>query len=520
MYVVSEECKKALNHYKRDLRFKLIIGDTIITENDVISFDIEEAIISSDDFELGGAVASILDLEINNIHGLYSGVDFTKKEIKIEIGIVLANGIVEYVPMGLFTIENSPEKGQFISIEATDKMVNFEKDYKSKLTYPTTVLQVLREVCNMAGVQLSTTNFYNMNHSIKSPINNTTLREVLHDIAEIAGGFAKINRYGKLEIVTPTNTDIIISKDNYMDLEIKDPFYIDNMTITESYIPVNPVPLNLNVVPFTAKWQGNISLDVGDIITLDDDKKLVKTIVTKQRITFNGGVNYESECSGLSEQQKDTQHISNQKKTNERFESEIKQNADSIAMKVSSDDFNTYKEQTDREIKQKVSSGTGFSTEFKQNIEGFDFIIGDETLSFKKGEIKAKFKDGSVATISADGFYNMFGTSKREYHHLSYSGEVQIPAYSGSGSGSGQVTVQLPDEFKNKNYVVTPSVRKVETSSSNYAIRNFECFVTFASNTEYKNGRFIINGYLVETNCNDSIITSKNNIKVVYTVTA
>jgi len=197
MYVVSEECKKALNHYKRDLRFKLIIGDTIITENDVISFDIEEAIISSDDFELGGAVASILDLEINNIHGLYSGVDFTKKEIKIEIGIVLANGIVEYVPMGLFTIENSPEKGQFISIEATDKMVNFEKDYKSKLTYPTTVLQVLREVCNMAGVQLSTTNFYNMNHSIKSPINNTTLREVLHDIAEIAGGFAKINRYGK-----------------------------------------------------------------------------------------------------------------------------------------------------------------------------------------------------------------------------------------------------------------------------------------------------------------------------------
>ncbi|WP_346870261.1 hypothetical protein [Clostridium sp. UBA5119] len=44
--------------------------------------------------------------------------------------------------------------------------------------------------------------------------------------------------------------------------------------------------------------------------------------------------------------------------------------------------------------------------------------------------------------------------------------------------------------------------------------------MTFANDTEYKNGRFIINGYLVETNCNGSIVTSKNNIKVVYTVTA
>jgi len=105
-------------------------------------------------------------------------------------------------------------------------------------------------------------------------------------------------------------------------------------------------------------------------------------------------------------------------------------------------------------------------------------------------------------------------------YYLSYSGEVQIPAYSGSGGGSGQVAVQLPDEFKNKKYVVTPYVRKVETSGFNYSIRNFECFVTFSNDTEFKNGRFIINGYLVETNCNGSIVTSKNNIKVVYTVTA
>ncbi|WP_346913741.1 phage tail spike protein [Clostridium sp.] len=128
-----------------------------------------------------------------------------------------------------------------------------------------------------------------------------------------------------------------------------------------------------------------------------------------------------------------------------------------------------------------------------------------------------KNSDGSITRCDATGFYNKVGTTKREYHHLSYSGEAQIPAYSGTGSGTGQVTITLPSEFKGKKFYITPSISKVETSNSNYAIRNMDCFVTAVS---YTNATFILNGYLVETNCNGSLITSKNNIRVVYTVTA
>lgn len=128
-----------------------------------------------------------------------------------------------------------------------------------------------------------------------------------------------------------------------------------------------------------------------------------------------------------------------------------------------------------------------------------------------------KNEDGSITRCDATGFYNKVGTTKREYHHLSYSGEAQIPAYSGNGSGTGQVTITLPTEFKGKKFYINASISKVETSSSNYAIRNMDCFVTAIS---YTNATFILNGYLVETNCNGSLITSKNNIRVVYTVTA
>lgn len=63
-------------------------------------------------------------------------------------------------------------------------------------------------------------------------------------------------------------------------------------------------------------------------------KDIYKTIITKQKITFNGGLRYESECTRLSDQQKSTQQISNTEKTNKRYRREIKQLANKISPKV------------------------------------------------------------------------------------------------------------------------------------------------------------------------------------------
>lgn len=78
---------------------------------------------------------------------------------------------------------------------------------------------------------------------------------------------------------------------------------------------------------------------------------------------------------------------------------------------------------------------------------------GSTTINMNNGEFRSKQPDGSEVIISPqDGFYNKFGLSKREYHHLSYQTRVRIPPQSGSGYGYTSVTVQLPDEFKGKKF--------------------------------------------------------------------
>lgn len=356
MYQISNECKKAINHYSRELYSKAYINNNEIYASDIISYEINEGIISGSDFELGGAVASTLEIKINNLHGAYNDIELNGKEIKVFTGILLEDNSIEYVPMGIFKIDEAVKDKNIIVIEATDKMVTLEAYYESKLTFPTTVLNIANEICTIAGITLATQQFYNSNYIVDGLPSGISLRDVIHDIAEIAGGFAKINRIGELEIITPgTIVATEINKDRYIDMQIKERFYVDNLTIVENYFPVPPVQINLNVLPFSSKWQGDFSLDSGDKVILNDGKGTYETIITKQKITFNGGLRYESECAGLSEQQKSTQQISNTEKTNKRYRSEIKQLANEISQKVSSGDFESYQKIIDKKIESKVT---------------------------------------------------------------------------------------------------------------------------------------------------------------------
>ncbi len=442
MYQISNECKKAINHYSRELYSKAYINNNEIYASDIISYEINEGIISGSDFELGGAVASTLEIKINNLHGAYNDIELNGKEIKIFTGILLEDNSIEYVPMGIFIIDEAVKDKNIIVIEATDKMVTLEDYYESKLTFPTTVLNIANEICTIAGITLATKQFYNSNYIVDSLPAGITLRDVIHDIAEIAEGFAKINRVGELEIITPgTIVATEINKDRYIDLQIKEGFYVDKLTIVENYFPVEPIPINLNVLPFTSKWQGDFSLDCGDKVRLNDGKGIYETIITKQKITFNGGLRYESECTGLSEQQKSTQQISNTEKTNKRYKSEIKQLANEISMKVSSGDFEAYKIMTDNKIQ------TG--------ITGIENILSDNLI--KNGSFKIDFNGWSKSgTI----------TNTRS----TYNNKTWANVYSTNTTAVGSLTHEF-ESSENKEAIFTVLIAQYSSSKKLYRLR-------------------------------------------------
>lgn len=119
----------------------------------------------------------------------------------------------------------------------------------------------------------------------------------------------------------------------------------------------------------------------------------------------------------------------------------------------------------------KDSSGNWVWTTFGTGA-GFtaDLIIvgkilgGAVEFNLDDGYLKINHTDGSYTLIDADGINRYNGTTKQEYHYLSYSTVVSIPANTGSTIGDTQTVVQLPDEFKGKNIQVSTGIKQARAN--------------------------------------------------------
>lgn len=87
-----------------------------------------------------------------------------------------------------------------VKLVLCDKMVLFNEGYDASPICPTTCKGILEDICNKFGVELGTTTFLNEDESVNFWDSNTTAREYISYISEIAGGFARIENDGKLYI--------------------------------------------------------------------------------------------------------------------------------------------------------------------------------------------------------------------------------------------------------------------------------------------------------------------------------
>lgn len=145
---------------------------------------------------------------------------------------------------------------------------------------------------------------------------------------------------------------------------------------------------------------------------------------------------------------------------------------------------------------------------------------GATEFDLNSGTIKSSQPDGSELVISPQtGFYNKNGTTKREYHHLNYSGYVTLPDLPEGQGGITSVEVSLPDEFKGKDPTITVAVRNVElystAGSSLWCVRYWNC------KGSVKNNKAIISGMLSYGNSKEDRAIYKNSyLTIAYTVIA
>lgn len=193
----------------------------------------EDSVSGDNSFDIGSAIINVLTLSINNFDGRYSDYDFDGAEAVCYIGLALDNGTTEKVRICTATVVEQPEV-ETVTIDLTceDNMRKFDRDYsESKLIYPATRAQIIRDACSVCGVTLLTTSFDRDDYVVQQrPADDAlTFRQVLQWVAQIGCQWLRCDEYGRLCVkwfdtgktnpqeinvtynFTPKHTDVVIT---------------------------------------------------------------------------------------------------------------------------------------------------------------------------------------------------------------------------------------------------------------------------------------------------------------------
>ena len=207
-----------------------------------MKFKIEDNCYVNDKF-VGSTVAKKITVDILNPN---NEINLENKEISAQTGMII-NNIEEVVPFGNYIIEkpDTKELKENTSFTGYDYMIKFNTPYINRVIYPISAGELFEDLCNQVGLEAGNTDFVNSNYLILgNPFtNNEDCRTVLSNIAQLAGGFARIGRDNKPYIISLKNISNL--------LKVKD---VNSMTVKE---------LNLTIVKMLSgkKDNANESLD-------------------------------------------------------------------------------------------------------------------------------------------------------------------------------------------------------------------------------------------------------------------
>ena len=161
------------------------------------------------------------------------------KDINFKYGLFINNKF-EYVDLGNYfikDIEDSKKKDE-IKVIGYDRMIRFMKTFKQlelQLTYPCKILKLVQRICEVCGVELYSTDFYNADLDVTEDFftaQELTYRDVLEKIAQatLTTAFIEDNKLNLYKV------------DNEV-TEKLDKSYLTDLTIKEKFVPVNALVL-------------------------------------------------------------------------------------------------------------------------------------------------------------------------------------------------------------------------------------------------------------------------------------
>ena len=312
--------KLEINKPSREFECKITIGNNIYNNDELVNLTLEHTQ-PQEGFSIGDTISQSLDLTLLN----RGDIIYSTSQIKVEIGLKIGSTI-EYILMGIFNIDDIEKTDYTTKFTAYDNMIKFETPYFSSLGDKPTLKQVVNELSKITGIEF----IGSLPNYTVSKLEGFTCREVLSYVASICGGNAVITRDGKFTIKSLSEIKKSIDGNNYFDYKREEVKYkigkiscqidennilykgstgtdsmelgFENPWVTETILNDVYNKLNgLSYLGYSMKWQGDLSLDPYDIVTVTDIKNVIRKIpILSQKISYTGGLTSEIGAKGES----------------------------------------------------------------------------------------------------------------------------------------------------------------------------------------------------------------------------
>lgn len=252
-------------------------------------------------------------------------IPYENGSIEAFIGLELTDGI-EWVPMGTFIIsEVTRDNVHEVTLEGYDLSSSLNKDYMPGITYPALLKDVIGDIAMQCNIELKDDIFDVV--LINEPM-EVSCKEMLSYMSSLMGKNARINRHNELEFFWYQDNEYFVSLKSQYEQGLKkknslltissltsgdeentltcgsgqgisfaNP-YMTHEILDSLYLRIN----GFSYTPCSLKWRGDPSIEVIDILTVEDTQN-IKMIIMDNTISFDGGMNSSIDCDGQTEKE-------------------------------------------------------------------------------------------------------------------------------------------------------------------------------------------------------------------------
>lgn len=288
----------AIQQTNRTMDVYVVINGTTYTSDQITELYFSHGVIS-DVYSVGDTPSAYLRCQIT---GIPRATALDTKKIEPYIGVEVS-GVLTYLKVGVFYIEETERDMDLTTVHAMDKMVQLETEYVpsgSISTYPALISSVLADV--LIGQSYSITLPSYLTSYTVPKLEKRTKRQMLGFIAALCGGFAYVDRSTEqFKIKVPSNSPSsasvqTITGDTYFTYTAEDnQITISGVNLTDGtttwtggtssgfvldvYSPMAKSTIATNVynqisatpmISFESEYTGNPALEIGDSITFTE----------------------------------------------------------------------------------------------------------------------------------------------------------------------------------------------------------------------------------------------------------